>query len=184
MWNTSTGHPYQSSYSSSDWNTKTVHCWLHTLRDTWDLGTTRIRARGLTVRLCWGQLERLKPSNKIFQDWLELAEGDHGFCFSIFFIIFKPRLWVNICYLFLPALPIKFSIYLLSTLIFASLVQMTSPKLNGISSPKDSDLLGFWTLFIVRILNTRRHNVSETGPVSILKWEGETPTLLGSLERG
>jgi hypothetical protein len=34
-----------------------------------------------------------------------------------------------------------------------------------------------------RILNTRNHNVSETGSVSIDRWEGETPTLLGPIER-
>jgi hypothetical protein len=33
------------------------------------------------------------------------------------------------------------------------------------------------------ILETRKHNVSETGSVSILKWGGKTPTQLGPLER-
>jgi hypothetical protein len=33
------------------------------------------------------------------------------------------------------------------------------------------------------ILTTRKHNISETGSVSALKWGGETPTLLGPLER-
>jgi hypothetical protein len=34
---------------------------------------------------------------------------------------------------------------------------------------EDSELLGFWTLFIVRYSNnTREHNVSETGSVSVL----------------
>jgi hypothetical protein len=34
------------------------------------------------------------------------------------------------------------------------------------------------------ILNTRKHDVSETGCVSVLRWGGgETPTLLGPLER-
>jgi hypothetical protein len=33
------------------------------------------------------------------------------------------------------------------------------------------------------ILNTRKHNVSETGPVSVLMGVKETPTLLGPLER-
>jgi hypothetical protein len=33
------------------------------------------------------------------------------------------------------------------------------------------------------ILETRKHNVSETGSVSVLSWGGETPTLLGLVER-
>jgi hypothetical protein len=33
------------------------------------------------------------------------------------------------------------------------------------------------------ILNTRKHNVSKTGPVSVLGWGEGTPILLGSLER-
>jgi hypothetical protein len=33
------------------------------------------------------------------------------------------------------------------------------------------------------ILETRKHNVSETGSVSVLRWNGETPFLLGLLER-
>jgi hypothetical protein len=32
------------------------------------------------------------------------------------------------------------------------------------------------------ILDARKHNVSETGSVSVLRWGGETPTLLGPLE--
>jgi hypothetical protein len=47
-------------------------------------------------------------------------------------------------------------------------------------------LLGFRTLSIVRILiitrKKNKHDVSETGSVSILRW-GETPILLGPLER-
>jgi hypothetical protein len=34
-----------------------------------------------------------------------------------------------------------------------------------------------------RILNTRKHNVSETGSVSVLRWRGDTPTLLRPLEK-
>jgi hypothetical protein len=35
-----------------------------------------------------------------------------------------------------------------------------------------------------RIQNTRKHNILETGSVSILRWgEGETPTELGPLEK-
>jgi hypothetical protein len=34
-----------------------------------------------------------------------------------------------------------------------------------------------------RILKTRNRNVSETGSVSVLRWGGETPTLLGPLGR-
>jgi hypothetical protein len=33
------------------------------------------------------------------------------------------------------------------------------------------------------ILETRKHNVSETGSVSVLRWREETPILLGPLER-
>jgi hypothetical protein len=33
------------------------------------------------------------------------------------------------------------------------------------------------------ILKTREHNVLETGPVSVLRWRGETPTQLSPLER-
>jgi hypothetical protein len=33
-------------------------------------------------------------------------------------------------------------------------------------------VLGFWTLSIVRNSITRKHNVSETGTVSILRWRG------------
>jgi hypothetical protein len=40
--------------------------------------------------------------------------------------------------------------------------------------------LGFWTLSIIWYF--KEHNVSETGSVSS-SGEGETPTLLGSLER-
>jgi hypothetical protein len=32
------------------------------------------------------------------------------------------------------------------------------------------------------ILETRKHSVSETGSVSVLRWEEKTPTLLGSLK--
>jgi hypothetical protein len=33
------------------------------------------------------------------------------------------------------------------------------------------------------ILKTKKHNVSETGSVSVLRGEGKTPTLLGPIER-
>jgi hypothetical protein len=33
------------------------------------------------------------------------------------------------------------------------------------------------------ILETRKHDVSETGSVSVLRWRGKTPTQLGPLER-
>jgi hypothetical protein len=33
------------------------------------------------------------------------------------------------------------------------------------------------------ILETRKHNISETGSVSVLRWGGKTPTQLGPLER-
>jgi hypothetical protein len=33
------------------------------------------------------------------------------------------------------------------------------------------------------ILETRKHSISETGSVSVLRWGGKTPTLLGPLER-
>jgi hypothetical protein len=33
------------------------------------------------------------------------------------------------------------------------------------------------------ILETRKHNISETGSVSVLMWGGKSPTLLGPLER-
>jgi hypothetical protein len=33
------------------------------------------------------------------------------------------------------------------------------------------------------ILNTRKHSISETQFVSVLRWGEETPTLLGPLER-
>jgi hypothetical protein len=42
----------------------------------------------------------------------------------------------------------------------------------------------FWTFPSSGILETRKHDVSETGSVSILRWEREkTPTQLGPLER-
>jgi hypothetical protein len=42
----------------------------------------------------------------------------------------------------------------------------------------------FWTFPSSGILETRKHEVSETGSVSVLRWEGEkTPTQLGPLER-
>jgi hypothetical protein len=48
------------------------------------------------------------------------------------------------------------------------------------------ELLGFRTLSIVRILiitrKKNKHDVSETGSVSALRW-GKTPILLGPLER-
>jgi hypothetical protein len=47
-----------------------------------------------------------------------------------------------------------------------------------------SELLGFWTLSIIRYSkNTGGHNVSEAGSVSILRWGGEISTVLGPLER-
>jgi hypothetical protein len=46
-----------------------------------------------------------------------------------------------------------------------------------------SELLGFRTYLSSSILETRKHNVSETGSVSILRRRGETPTLLGPLKR-
>jgi hypothetical protein len=33
------------------------------------------------------------------------------------------------------------------------------------------------------ILETRKHDVSETGSVSVLRWGGKTPTQLSPLER-
>jgi hypothetical protein len=33
------------------------------------------------------------------------------------------------------------------------------------------------------VLKTREHNISETGSISLLRLSGETPTLLGPLER-
>jgi hypothetical protein len=33
------------------------------------------------------------------------------------------------------------------------------------------------------ILETGKQNFSETGTVSVLRWDGETPALLGPLER-
>jgi hypothetical protein len=51
---------------------------------------------------------------------------------------------------------------------------------------QDTELLGFRTLSIVRILiitrKKNKHDVSETGFVSVLRW-GDTPILLGPLER-
>jgi hypothetical protein len=42
---------------------------------------------------------------------------------------------------------------------------------------------GFWTFSIVRYLENRKHDVLETGSVSVLRWgERETPTQLGPLE--
>jgi hypothetical protein len=38
---------------------------------------------------------------------------------------------------------------------------------------KDSLLLSFWTLSIVRISTNRKHNVSETGSVSVFRRAGE-----------
>jgi hypothetical protein len=50
-----------------------------------------------------------------------------------------------------------------------------------------SELLGFfffWTFPSSVILETRKHDVSETGSVSVLRWKREkTPTQLGLLER-
>jgi hypothetical protein len=47
-----------------------------------------------------------------------------------------------------------------------------------------SEVLGFCTLFIVRNSKyTWKHNVSETGSLSVLRWWKETPSLLGPLER-
>jgi hypothetical protein len=42
---------------------------------------------------------------------------------------------------------------------------------------------GFGILPIVWYSKTRKHDVSETGHVSLFTWEGQTPTLLGPLER-
>jgi hypothetical protein len=50
-----------------------VHSWVHVLRRCMGFRSKR------TFRLCWGQLERLKPHKKILQDWLKLNEGDPGF---------------------------------------------------------------------------------------------------------
>jgi hypothetical protein len=45
-------------------------------------------------------------------------------------------------------------------------------------------LVFFWTFPSSGILETKKHDVSETGSVSVLRWEGEkTPTQLGPLER-
>jgi hypothetical protein len=47
----------------------------------------------------------------------------------------------------------------------------------------NTELLGFWTFSIVSILEYRKHNVLETGSVSIPGEGGKTPTQLGPLER-
>jgi hypothetical protein len=49
-----------------------------------------------------------------------------------------------------------------------------------------SDIQNYWVLGLCPssgILETRKHNVSETGSVSVLRREGKTPTQLGHLER-
>jgi hypothetical protein len=50
----------------------------------------------------------------------------------------------------------------------------------------DENIQNYWVLGLCPssdILNTRKHNVSETGSVSILRRGRETPTLLDPLER-
>jgi hypothetical protein len=47
-------------------------------------------------------------------------------------------------------------------------------------------LQNYWGLLLCRsssILETGKHNVSDSGSVSISRWGGNTPTLLGSTER-
>jgi hypothetical protein len=58
-----------------------------------------------------------------------------------------------------------------------------SSSLRGSVTCK-TELVGFWTLSIVRNSKYSK-TVSETGSVSVLKWEegGKTPTLLDPLER-
>jgi hypothetical protein len=46
-----------------------------------------------------------------------------------------------------------------------------------------TELLGFWTFPASGILENRKHDVSETGSVSVLRWGGKTPAQLGPLER-
>jgi hypothetical protein len=47
-----------------------------------------------------------------------------------------------------------------------------------------TELLDFWTFSIVRYSRKHKHDVSEIGSVSVLRWKGEkTPTQLGPLER-
>jgi hypothetical protein len=48
---------------------------------------------------------------------------------------------------------------------------------------KYSLTLGFWTLSIVRNSITRRHNVSETGSVSVLRWGWRETYSIRSLEK-
>jgi hypothetical protein len=48
------------------------------------------------------------------------------------------------------------------------------------------DIQNFWVFGLLPssgILETKIHDVSETGSVSVLRWKGETPTELGPLER-
>jgi hypothetical protein len=45
------------------------------------------------------------------------------------------------------------------------------------------ELLGFRLFPSFGILETRKHDVSETGSVSVFRWRGKTSTQLGSLER-
>jgi hypothetical protein len=44
------------------------------------------------------------------------------------------------------------------------------------------ELMGFWTLSIVRKSKITKHDISETGSASVLRWR-EPPTLLGPLDR-
>jgi hypothetical protein len=47
----------------------------------------------------------------------------------------------------------------------------------------NTELLGFWAFPSSGILGNRGHDVSETGSVSVFRWERKTPTQLGRLER-
>jgi hypothetical protein len=63
-----------------------------------------------------------------------------------------------------------------------SIITLVNPEDKDVKQNKKSELLGFQTLSIIRY--SRKHNVSETEYVSVLRWGGgrETPTLLSPSE--
>jgi hypothetical protein len=57
-------------------------------------------------------------------------------------------------------------------ILFMVVLKILGEKYRLLSLLTESLLLSFWTLSIVRISTNRKHNVSETGSVSIFRWGG------------
>jgi hypothetical protein len=95
-----------------------------------------------TFRLCWGQLERLKPHKKNIHDWLELSGGEPGFQLLVFLQFLNRGSTVTIfSYLFSSVLLIllNFPFICFPSFFFRTVICFINPyyHLIRMSSPRN-----------------------------------------------